>query len=186
MSCVIYHLSPATCHLPPGTCHLSPTATATALDHPPANSSTIHSCLVHQDRTSKENKKKWLQASKNKNGFLFIQFYRYTLWPQVYMFFLFLVAEVVDKHMTYNTSTDIATSRLNWPRCRFIENLLNLITVYYACFLLPSTYFSPKTSLGEKLPISNILLFFIQPGGRKKVSFQPSTDHSHPAASIMH
>ena len=100
--------------------------------------------------------------------------------------FLFLVAEVVDKHMTYNTSTDIATSRLNWPRCRFIENLLNLITVYYACFLLPSTYFSPKTSQGEKPPISDLLLLFIQPGGRKNIYFQPSTDHSHPAASIMH
>ena len=33
------------------TCHVSPTPTATATDPPHANSSTMHSRLVHQDRT---------------------------------------------------------------------------------------------------------------------------------------
>ena len=38
------------CQLSPVTCHISPTPTVTATDPPPANSPTLHSRMVHQDR----------------------------------------------------------------------------------------------------------------------------------------
>ena len=46
MACVPCKVS----HIP---CHLAPTPTATATDPPPNNSPTMHSRLVHQDRTKK-------------------------------------------------------------------------------------------------------------------------------------
>ena len=61
LSHVTCHLSHVTCHLSHFTCHLSPTPTATATDHPPSNSPTMHSRLVHQDRnqtTTKSSKPK--------------------------------------------------------------------------------------------------------------------------------
>ena len=38
------------CHMSDVTCHLLLTPTATATDPPPANSPTMHSRLVHQDK----------------------------------------------------------------------------------------------------------------------------------------
>ena len=56
------------CHVSSVTCHLSPMAIATATDPPPANSPTMHSRLVHQDRTknneTKSKPKKWLKPFK--------------------------------------------------------------------------------------------------------------------------
>ena len=63
------------CHM----CHLLPTPTATATDPPPSNSTTMHSRLVHQDRTQKNQKtnfkiKEIVKALKKKWGFLGLQF----------------------------------------------------------------------------------------------------------------
>ena len=49
MSCV-------PCYVSPVTCHMSPTPRATATDPPPANFPTLHSRLVHQDRTKNPKK----------------------------------------------------------------------------------------------------------------------------------
>ena len=38
----------------------------------------------------------------------------------------------------------------------------------------------------EKAPISNLMLLFIQLGGRNNLSFQPSKNHSDLVASILH
>ena len=53
ISCVMCmcHPSRVTFHISPVTCYLSPTPTATITDPPPANSPTMHSRLVNQDRT---------------------------------------------------------------------------------------------------------------------------------------
>ena len=56
MSSVMCNVSSVTCHLSRVTCHISPTPTATATDPPLANYPTIHSRLVHQDRTKKTKK----------------------------------------------------------------------------------------------------------------------------------
>ena len=60
VSHVTCHVSCVTCHMSHVTSHMSPTKTAPAKDPPSANSPTMHSRLVHQDKTlnmSKPSKK---------------------------------------------------------------------------------------------------------------------------------
>ena len=61
---VMCHVSCVTCRVSPVTCHLSLLLTATATDPPPANSSIMHSRLVHKDPKT-QNKSK---CNKNNNN----------------------------------------------------------------------------------------------------------------------
>ena len=65
LSLVTCHLSPVTCYLLPVTCHMSPMPTATAKYPPPANSPTMYSRLVHQDRTKTPKKNQPPQKNSN-------------------------------------------------------------------------------------------------------------------------
>ena len=56
VTCIRCHVSYVTCHISHFTicvsrvtCHMSQTPTATAMDHPPANSPTIHSSMFRKD-----------------------------------------------------------------------------------------------------------------------------------------
>ena len=50
VSCVMYHVYCVRCHVSCVMCHLSPTPTAKAQGTPRANSPSMHSRLVCQDR----------------------------------------------------------------------------------------------------------------------------------------
>ena len=65
---------------------MSPTPTATARDPPPDNSLTIHSRMVHKDRTQKPKKYKKLKKMltlPRKMRFLVLQFKQCAFGPEV-------------------------------------------------------------------------------------------------------
>ena len=72
LSSVMCHLSPVMCRVSPVICHMLITSTAIAMDHPPANSPTIHSRVVNRDKkaTNKINKKDYIMSILQKNVFL--------------------------------------------------------------------------------------------------------------------
>ena len=87
-------ISCVTCNVSVVTCHLSPTPTAISTHPPPANSLTIHSGMVWQDRTFLFFRKQpnctakpiscYLNKFPNhKKGFLMFPFYQYAFQSEV-------------------------------------------------------------------------------------------------------
>ena len=113
-------MSHVTCHISPVTCHLSPTPilTATVTDPPPAKPPTMHNRLVRQKLKPKKPKR--FQTSKNK----FLNFHK-----KNFLSFAILAIRSLSRSLQStriqsptegtDTSTDIATYRLNWPSDRF-------------------------------------------------------------------
>ena len=122
VSCVMFHVSNVTSQMSNVTCHLSPAPTATATDPPPDNYPTMHSRLVHQDRTQKpkhiSKPKKSLKLWKKGLGFA-ISAIRYSTRSLQSMRFWSPTERT-------NKQTDIATFRLNAIHLRFKQAQLKM------------------------------------------------------------
>ena len=120
MSCVTCHVSHVMCHMSPLTRHLSLTPTATAKDSPPISTVgwfTVDWSTVGWFKKTRKNAENPLNCIFFLEDRMYASICKKKTGQEVSSLQLFLVCVI----HTY-IQTDIATTRLNWPRDRCSEN----------------------------------------------------------------